>query len=184
MAKNQEKIDAMVQNWDRLQLLNFLDIGDLVEQVGDNECVRPVSASTLSRFAIHKSHVPFLGKIGGGACSGAVVRRFGRSSIGIPCFATGLDENEKLCDVCKEIFTEHDANEFYVMDTEVMPFAKEFYKPAKAAVLWNIPVMQRMEEFFEEQIQAVKDVLEGTESEVESDWPYVPHSVRCRQKCC
>ena len=62
MAKNQEKIDAMVQNWDRLQLLNFLDIGDLVEQVGDNECVRPVSASTLSRFAIHKSHVPFLGK--------------------------------------------------------------------------------------------------------------------------
>ena len=54
-----------------------------------------------------------------------------------------------------------------------MPCAKEFYKPAKAAVLWNIPVMQRMEEFFEEQIQAVKDVLEGTESEVESDWPYV-----------
>ena len=91
-----KKIDAMVKNLDRSQLLAFLGVEDMADQVGDNECVRPVSASTVRRFAVHKTDVPFLGKIGGNCCAGAIVRRFGRSSVGVPCFAVELEENEIL----------------------------------------------------------------------------------------
>ena len=141
-------------------------------QIGDNECLRPVSASTMRRFAVHKENAPFLGKIGGEVCAGAIVRRHGRSSVGVPCFATGLEENEKFCDVCKDIWPEHDVNGFYVLDTEVMENAKEFYKPAKTAVLWNLPFMKNMDHFFSSEVQAVKDLLADTEAELERDWPY------------
>lgn len=138
-SKSPKEIDNLVKNLDRTKLLSFhfLGIEDLLEQVGDNECLRPVAASTVRRFAIHKLKVPFLGEIGGEICSGVTVRRYDRSSVGVPCFVN-------LEDVCKEIFTEHDVNGFYVMDTEVMPHAKEFYKPAKAVVLWNLPFMKRL----------------------------------------
>ena len=170
-SKSPEEIDSLVKNLDRLKLLAFLGVEDLPEPVGDNECLRPVSASTINRFTVHKDNVPFLGKIGGGICGGATVRRYGRSSIGVPCFVN-LEDDAKFCDVCKEIFEEHDENGFYVMDTETMPKSKEFYKPAKAAVLWNLPFMRRLDHFFSDQVQAVKDVLHGTEAELERDWPY------------
>ena len=57
-----------------------------------------------------------------------------------------------------------------------MPFASKFYKPAKSEVLWNLPFMRQMDTFFSNQIQEVKDVLDGTASELERDWPY--HSFR------
>ena len=133
----QKKIDVMVKNMNRPQFLAFLGTDDVAIQIGDNECLRPVSASTMDRFAVHKDNVPFLENIGGDCCARAIVRRYdGRSSVGVPCFATGLDENETFCDVCKDIWPEHDDNGFYVLDTEVMPKASEFYKPAKTAVLW------------------------------------------------
>ena len=111
----------------------------------------------------------FLGKIVQGCCAGEIVRRFGRSSVGIPCFAVELEENEKFCEVCKEIWSEHEDNGFFVMDTASMPCAADFYESAKAVVLWNFPFMQKIYEYFSDQIQMVKDVLQGTDSELERD---------------
>ena len=83
-----------------------------------------------------------------------------------------METNGKFCAVCNEIWTEHDSNGCYVMDTKTMPFAAKFYKPARSAVLWNLPMMRDMKTFFSDQIQVVKDVLEGTDGELERDWPY------------
>ena len=171
MAFSAKKIDALVKNLDRSQLIALLGIDDVAGQVGDHESLRPVAASSVDRFTIHKDDVPFLNKIGNNCCAGAIVRRHGKASVGIPCFNQEIEEG-KFCSVCSEIWTEHDANGFYIMDTEVMPFAAKFYKPARKAVLWNMPFMKDMSEFFSEQIQVVKDVLDGTDSELERDWPY------------
>ena len=78
----------------------------------------------------------------------------------------------KFCNVYNEIWSEHDNNGCYIMDTKAIPFAVKFYKPSKSDVLWNLPFMRNMKEFFSEQIQVVKDVLDGTEGELERDWPY------------
>ena len=91
-----KKIDALVKNLARQQLLAFLGVEDMADQIGDNECVRPVSASSVNKFHVHKSDVSFLGKVGEGYCEGALIRRFGRSSVGVPCFAVELEENEKF----------------------------------------------------------------------------------------
>ena len=64
---------------------------------------------------------------------------------------------------------EHDKDGFYMMDPEVMSFSSKFYKRAKSAVLWNLPFMKDMIEFFSNQIQVVEDVFDGTESELERD---------------
>lgn len=53
-------------------------------QVGDNECVRPITASSIERFPVHEDDVPLLEKIDINCCSGAIVRRFGKSSVGVP----------------------------------------------------------------------------------------------------
>ena len=89
--------------------------------------------------------------------------------MGVPCFAVELEENEKFCEVCRDIWSEHDENGFKVMDKASMPKAAEFYKPVKAAVLWNLPFMQEMDEYFSDQVQMVKDVLQGTDAELERD---------------
>ena len=169
-----EKIDELVKNQNRPELLTFLGIEDLPWQIGDNECLRPVSASSVERFAIHKDDVPFLDKIGGGCCSGAIVRRYGKASVGVPCFSPDVAPDGNFCTLCNEIWSEHDENGFYIMDTELMPFASKFYKPAKSAVavLWNLPFMKQMDVFYSNQIQLVKDVLDGTDAELERDWPY------------
>ena len=55
------------------------------------------------------------------------------------------------------------------MDKASMSKAAEFYEPAKAAVLWHLPFMQEMDEYFSDQVQMVKDVLQGTDAELERD---------------
>ena len=73
-------------------------------QVGDSECLRSVSASSMNRFVrftVHKSIPPFLGEIGGGLCAGVVVRRYGRQSVGVTCFTTGLDDWMKIHRIAK-----------------------------------------------------------------------------------
>ena len=167
-----KEIDALVKNLDRPQLLAILGVEDRAGQVGDNECTRPIAASSIDRFPVHKDDVPFLEKVGSNCCAGAIVRRYGKNSVGIPCFSQDVESNGKFCAVCNEIWTEHDTNGFYILDPEVMPFASKFYKPARSAVLWNLPFMKDMSGFFSEQIQVVKDVVEGTDSELERDWPY------------
>ena len=168
-SSSTKEIDALVKNLDRPQLLAVLGVEDMAGQVGDNECVRPIAASSIERFPIHKDDVPFLEKIGNNCCAGAIVRRFGKSSVGVPCFSQEIESNGKFCSVCSEIWSEHDKDGFYILDPEVMPFASKFYKPAKSAVLWNLPFMKDMSGFFEDQIQVVKDVVEGTDSELEPD---------------
>ena len=147
-----KKIDELVKNQNRPQLLALLGIDDLPEQIGDNEWLRPVAASTIERFTIHKDDVSFLEKIDGGCCPGAIVRRHGKASVGVPCFAPEIEPDGKFCTLCNEIWSEHDENGFYIMDTQVMPFASKFYKPAKSAVLWNLPFMPQMDTFFSNQI--------------------------------
>ena len=171
-AISAEKIDVLVKNLDRPQLLALLGVEDMPGQVGDNEYLRPVASSTVERFLIHKDDAPFLQKIDNGCCSGAIVRRYGKASIGVPCFSQEIGADGKFCSVCNEIWSERDGNGCYILDTKAMPFAAKFYKPAKSAVLWNLPFMRNMKDFFSEQVQVVKDVLDGTEAELERDWPY------------
>ena len=65
MASNDSmaKIDQRVKNLDRTQLLAFLGVDDLFEQVSDFEVIHPISTSTVNPIVIYKTDVSFLNKI-------------------------------------------------------------------------------------------------------------------------
>ena len=56
------------------------------------------------------------------------------------------------------------------MQIETMPNATEFYKPDKQGILWKLPFMGHMEQLYADEIEAVKDIFDGTESELPIDW--------------
>ena len=80
-----EKIDKFVAALDRPQLLSLLGVEDRMAQVGDNEAIRAISASSVNPVVIYKADVPFLSKIHADCCSGAIVRRFKNATVGVPC---------------------------------------------------------------------------------------------------
>ena len=168
---SQENIDKLVATLDRPQLLSFLDVEDKLIQIGDNEAIRSISASSVDPVVIYKADVPFLGKIHANCCSGAIVRRFKNATVGVPCYSQELEDGKNFCNVCDEIWQDHDARGFYKLDWETMPEAAGFYAPAKSGVLWKLPFMTTMEDYFSNEIQIVKDMLEGSELELERDWP-------------
>ena len=158
-----ENIDKFVTTLDRPQLLALLGVEDKLVQVGDNEVIRAISASSVNPVVIYKNDVPFLGKIHADCCSGAIVRHFKNATVGVPCYSEELVEGSKFCEVCNEVWAEHDENGFYKLDWESMTNAAKFYAPAKSGVLWKLPFMVSMEEFFSDEIQVVKDVFDGTD---------------------
>ena len=163
------KIDQWVKNLDRSQLLEFLGVDDSFEQVGDIEAIRAISASTVNPVVIYKSDVPFLNKIDADCSSGAIIiRRFKNATVDIPCYSQELDEGSKFCDVCNEIWQEPDTRGFFRLDAETMPNAAEFYAQG---VLWKLPFMEHMEQFFSDEIEVVKKIFDGTESEFPIEWP-------------
>ena len=164
-------IDHFVATLDRPQLLAFLGVEDKAIQIGDNDAIRPISASSVNPVVIYKADVPFLGKIHAGCCAGAIVRRFKNATVGVPCFSQELDDGSKFCCVCDEVWAEQDDRGFFKMDWESMPKAAEFYAPAKTGVLWKLPFMQGMKDYYSDEIQIVKDMFEGTELELHRDWP-------------
>ena len=89
----------------------------------------------------------------------------------MPCYSQELEDGKNFCNVCDEIWQDHDARGFYKLDWESMPSAAEFYAPAKSGVLWKLPFMTTMEDYFSNKIQIVKDMLAGSELELERDWP-------------
>ena len=170
-AASTVKIDKLVATLDRPQLLAMLGVDDRSIQIGDNELIRSISASSVNPIVIYKTDVPFLGKIPAGCCSGAIVRRFKNATVGVPCFSQELEAGNKFCDVCSEIWSEHDKHGFYKLDWNAMPNAAQFYAPAKTGVLWKLPFMSSMEDFFSDEIQVVKDMFDGTDLELERDRP-------------
>ena len=167
-----QKIDDSMATLDRPQLLSMLGVEDKMRQVGDNEAVRSISASSVDPVVIYKLDVPFLDKIhANGCCSGAVVRRFKNATVGVPCYSEALESGNRFCDVCTEVWASHDDNGFYKLDWETMPNAAEFYAPARSGVLWKLPFMVTMEEFFSNEIQIVKDMFDGSDLELNRDWP-------------
>ena len=175
MASNvsTQKIDEMVKNLERPQLLSFLGMDDSTVQVGDFEALRSISASTVHPITIFKTDVSFLNKVNADCCSGAIIHRFKNATVGIPCYSHELESGNKFCDVCAEIWEEPDSRGFYCYNPELMPNAAEFYSPAKQGVLWKLPFMAHMEQFYSDEIQVVKDLFEGTESELPVAWPNV-----------
>ena len=160
------KIDLLVKNFDRPQLLALLGVDDSYEQVGDFEAIRSISASSVDPIVIYKSDAPFLRNIDADYCAGAIIRRFKNATVGIPCYSHELESGSKFCDVCAEIWHEPDTRGFYRLDVETMPNAAEFYAPGKQGVLWKLPFMEHMEHFFSDEIGVVKDIFDGTESEL------------------
>ena len=165
------KIDNLVATLDRPQLLALLGVEDKAIQIGDNEVISSISASSVNPVVIYKADVPFLGKMHAGCCAGAIVRRFKNATVGVPCYSQELDEGSKFCGVCNEVWAEHDDRGFYKLDWEAMPNAAEFYAPAKTGVLWKLPFMQTMQEYYSDEIQIVKDMFEGSDLELHRDWP-------------
>ena len=165
------KIDGLVKNLDRPQLLAFLGVNDSTEQVGDFEAIRSISASTVNPIVIFKSDVPFLNKINAECCSGAIIRRFKNATVGVPCFSHEVEAGNNFCDVCSEVWKEPDSRGFYRLDVDSMPNAAEFYAPAKQGVLWKLPMMTHMQQFFEDEINVVRDIFDGSESELPLEWP-------------
>ena len=170
-AVSTENIDKLVASLDRPQLLAMLGVDENLIQVGDNEATRSISASSVNPVVIYQSDVPFLGKIHANCCSGAIIRRFKNATVGVPCYSHELESDSKFCNVCDEIWSVSDDRGFYKLNYETMPNAAAFYAPAKSGVLWRLPFMVTMEEFFSEEIQVVKDMFEGSELELDSDWP-------------
>ena len=71
--------------------------------VGDADGVRPMSMQVASALAVNKANAPFLGEGKGDCCKGAVLKRFNRATVGIPCYETKLADSE-YCQHCVEIW--------------------------------------------------------------------------------
>ena len=115
-AISTSEIDKFVASLDRPQLLAWLDVEDKAVQIGDNDAIRSISASSVDPVVIYKDDVPFLGKIHAGCCTGAIVRRFGNVSVGVPCYSQELVEGSKFCAVCNEVWADHDDRGFFKLD--------------------------------------------------------------------
>ena len=166
-----QKIDNLVASLDRPQLLTMLGVDDQAIQIGDGDVIRPISASSVNPVVIYKSDVPFLGKIHANCCSGAIVRRFKNATVGVPCFSQELKDGNQFCNVWSEIWSESDDRGFYKLDWDSMPTAAEFYAQAKTGVLWKLPFIQGMEDYYSDEIQIVKDMFQGSELELHDEWP-------------
>ena len=164
--------EKLARAFNRPKLLQFLRLPTNCPRVEDFEGLRSFSTDVQSALCIHKSHVPQLGEVAGGVCSGAKFWRHGRISVGVPCCASNVSAETGFCPHCEKVWmTGFDDEGFIELEKSKMPDTFEFYEPGKAGVLWNAPPLVHAEELFSEKIQEVKDKVLGTSHELGRDWP-------------
>ena len=111
-----------------------------------------------------------MGKIHTDCCSDTIVCQFKNATVGAP---NPILKNSRFCGVCDEIWSEYDDHGFYKLDFDSIPNAVQFYTTAKTGVLWlEASVYGEHGRILPDKIQVVKDSFDGTEMELEHDWPH------------
>ena len=168
-----QQIDKCVRFCERPSLLRFMQIPQSTQIFGDFEGARAISASSVSSIEIYRDDAPLFGTGSRVACSGAILCRYARATVGLPCWSPNLVAGSAFCAHCKEIWGDHNSrsSDWFSFDADSMPAAAEFYKPGHKSVLWNNPAMISAKELFSEEITVIKDLLAGSEWELGRDWP-------------
>ena len=166
--------EKLARSFSRAKLLRYLSLPTKCPRVEDVKDLRPLNTSVQSALAVHKSHVPLLGKIPGknGVCSGAKLFRHNRLTVGVPCSSTEISPESGFCCHCEQLFLDgFDEDGFTNMDEDSMPETFDYYAAGKSCVLWNTPPVVHASDLFSGQVQEVKDRMVLRDAELHRDWP-------------
>ena len=115
--------------------------------------------------------VPFLNKgTAEECCAGAYLARFGHKTVALKCFETSLTARSAVCAHCEQLWAHmSDDNVYEVKDD--MDAARARYAKGERRVMRNWEGMKDLQDVYSNEIQIVKDVVQGSEFEVASQWP-------------
>ena len=141
--------EKLARTFNRPKLLNLLNLPKSCTRVEDFDGLRCFNPKVKSALAIHKSHVPQVGKVPGGVCSGAKLWRHGRVTVGVPCCETNVSDETGFCPHCEKLWmSAFDSDGFVEVDELTMEETIEIYESGKPGVLFNAPAMVHAEDIF------------------------------------
>ena len=100
-----DKWKMAILKFDRPFLLRTLGLDVGTQIVGDVYKLRSLQQDSVNTWKVHKVHVPFLQCGAQACCEGAILHRSNRTTVGVPCLATQLRTNSKLCKHCEQLWT-------------------------------------------------------------------------------
>ena len=172
-AWNGKDIAQAMQKMDRPNLLRALGLEFDWVVVADIDGLHPLSLYAKSAKKIHSWHVPFLNEgVEGECCGGAVLRRFGHKTVALKCYETKLAKDASVCGHCEELWAMPDDDLVYAL-TDEMKRASALYEQGERKALKNWQGMKDMEGFFSDEVQKVKELLQGSTWELTKSWPFV-----------
>ena len=98
--------------------------------------------------------------------------RLGHKTATVKCYSTELTKQSTVCAHCEQLWALADDDGFYEV-TEDMKDAWARYQKGERKAMKNWSSMRGMQDYFEKEVQIVKDLLQDSEFAVPADWPHM-----------
>ena len=167
-----KRINVATMGFDRPVLLRALGLDLDFPVVGDFACVKSASTKGVRPLKIHRDNVPFI-EAGTALemCAGAVLKRWGHSTVVVPCYSVDVIPDSAFCAHCTEMWSLSDKDGFFVSEKEMQAVAHEYAEGETKNILqWGC--FKAVKDKYHDMITAIKDTLVGSESELETQWPH------------
>ena len=168
-----QNVDKHVRSLNRADLLRMLGMSWDREVVADVEGLHPVTVFVKSTLKVDRFNVPFLNEgAPGECCMGASLVRLGHKTATVKCYSARLTTGSTVCAHCEQLWAVTDDDGVYEL-VEDMAEAWARYRKGAHRAMKNWDAMKDMQEFFEKEVQAVKDMVYDSEFAVEAEWPHM-----------
>ena len=164
-----QNVEKHVRSMNRADLLRILGISWHRKVVGDVEKLHPVTVHAKSTLRVDRRNVPFLNEgVAGECCMGASLVRVGHKTVTVKCYETRLTSESTVCAHCEQLWALTDDDGVYEL-LEDMTHAWPRYEKGVRKAMKNWDSMKDMSEFFDKEIQEVKDLVHDSEFDVEAE---------------
>ena len=167
----EKSITVAMREMNRPDLLEMLHLPFDTKMVCDIDGLHPVTLYQKSTLAIESWKVPFLNKgAAGKCCTGAFIARFGHKTVALKCFETELTSRSSVCAHCEELWAMSSDDNVYAVE-QSMKHACARYAKGERRAMKNWAGMKDLNDTYSDNIQVIKDVLQGSSFELDSQWP-------------
>ena len=98
--------------------------------------------------------------------------RFERTTLTVPCFEADKLPGSSVCAHCNDLWNAGiDDQSYFQLDKDSMLHAAAQYAPGAGNNLFRLPAMKAADDIYSEQISLIKEIFDGSQSELSADWP-------------